>query len=460
MNLQNTSIQEQENRSIIVPGPKGIPILGNSRDFQRDPLEFITQVAARYGDVARYRLGNVSFNQVVHPDGAQRILQDNNRNYVKGKLFNIIRDIGGDGLFTSQDDHWLRQRRLMQPAFHRQRIAGFGDIMTGQTLELLESWRHRIESVGSLDINQEMSDLTMAIITKTMFGVGVAADTHAISQAVDHLLGYMNFRFEYPFYPGLRVPTLRNLQARRSLALLDELVYQIIEKRRHSQGEHDDLLAMLMNARDEETNEAMDDRQLRDEVISIFVAGHETTAAALTWTFYLLAENGAAEARLHAELDTVLEGRPPTMGDVPDLKYTRMVIDESMRLYPPAWITSRTCVEEDVICGYRIPAGDIAAVSPYVTHRLQEYWPDPERFDPERFNPDRPVDRPRYAYFPFGGGPHKCIGNTFALVEATLLLATIAQRYRLAIHAGHSVVPSPQLTLRPLGGLPMIVACR
>jgi cytochrome P450 len=452
--------QKGRNQLQEVPGPRGNFILGSSRAFQRDPLSFITHIAQEYGPVARYRLGNVTFHQVVHPDGVQRILQEHNHNYVRGKLFDILRDVGGDGLITSEGSHWLRQRRLMQPAFHRQRIGGFGEIMTGQTLEMLGRWAAEPGRGRPLDINQEMSDLTMAIISETMFGTRVEADVASIRKAIAHLLEYLNFRFEYPFYPGMRTPTLRNRQARRQLQILDNLIYSIIEKRRRSDDRPDDLLTILLNAQDEETGEVMSDQQLRDEVITIFVAGHETTAATLAWTFYLLSLNPQAESRLHAELDTELAGRTPTMADLPVLKYTRMVIDESMRLYPPAWITSRTCVVEDEILGYRIPAGEIVAVTPYVTHRLQEYWPEAERFDPERFNPDAPVERPRYAYFPFSGGPHQCIGNNFALVEATLVLATIAQRYRLNLAPGQTVRPSAQVTMRPRGGLTMEVIGR
>jgi cytochrome P450 len=440
-----------------VPGPRGNVFLGSSRAFQRDPLAFITQVAREYGPVARYRLGNVRFHQVVHPEGVQRILQENNHNYIRGKLFDILRDVGGDGLITSEGSYWLRQRRLMQPAFHRQRIAAFGEIMTGKTLEVLERWEGAAGNGRTLDINQEMSDLTMAIITETMFGTRVEADVQSIRGAIAHLLEYLNFRFEYPFYPGIQAPTLRNRQARRQLKILDSLIYGIIEKRRRSGDRPDDLLTILLTAVDEETGEIMSDQQLRDEVITIFVAGHETTAAALAWTFYLLSQNQEAEKRLHEELEMALAGRTPAMADLPALKYTRMVIDEAMRLYPPAWITSRTCIEEDEILGYRIPAGEIVAVTPYVTHRLQEYWPDAERFDPERFNPDTPVERPRYAYFPFSGGPHQCIGNNFALVEATLVLATIAQRFKLALPPGQVVRASAQVTMRPRGGLWMVV---
>jgi cytochrome P450 len=458
MDLQMAKSRETvKEEPLEAPGPNGQFILGSSRDFQRDPLGFISRMAEEYGDVAKYHLGNVTFNQVVHPDGVQRMLQENNHNYIKGDLFDILREVAGEGLFTSEGSHWLRQRRLMQPSFHRQRIAGFGAMMSGQTLEMLERWERAADRAQSLDINQEMSDLTMAIITQTMFGTQVETEPHTISQAIAHLLAYLNFRFEYPFYPGMRVPTLRNLQARKSLSVIDELVFGIIETRRRSGVETDDLLAMLMDAQDEETGESMTDRQLRDEVLTIFVAGHETTAAALTWTFYLLSRNPETEARLHAELDRTLGGRPPAMEDLPALKYTRMVIDETLRLYPPAWITSRSCVEGDEICGYHIPAGDIVAVSPYVTHRMPEFWPDPERFDPERFNPDLPADRPRYAYFPFGGGPHQCIGSNFALAEAVLILAAIAQRYRLRLIPDHVVIPSPQLTLRPRGGMPMEV---
>lgn len=447
-------------RSQAANGPPGQPILGNTVQFQRDPLGFLMRTATDYGDVARYRLGNVTFHQVNHPDGVGRILQDNQRNYIKGDLFDILRQMAGYGLFTSEGALWLRQRRLMQPAFHRRRISDFGEIMTGQTLDMLSQWEQRPDRGRPLDVAEALTGLTMAIITETMFGARLNQDTHAVGQAITLLLDDINFRFQVPFYPSLRWPTPRNRRALAAMRVVDDVVLGVIEGRRRNGEQRDDLLAMLMEARDEDTGEGMPDKQLRDEVVTIFVAGHETTAVLLTWVFYLLAEHPAVEAELHAELAAALAGRTPTAADAPNLPYTRMIIDETLRLYPPAWITNRQAVAEDEVCGHRIPVGAVVAVSPYVVHRLPAYWPDPERFDPTRFDPGAAHERPRFAYMPFGGGPHQCIGNNFALLEATLILAAIAQRYRLRLPAGAAVTPRPQATLRPAGGLPMMLEPR
>ena len=455
-----TSKQTTPSRGLEVTGPAGKPVLGNTLQFQRDSLGFLMRAAADYGDVARYRLGNITFYQINHPDGAQHILQDNHHNYIKGDLFDIIRQLAGDGLFTSEGDLWLRQRRLMQPAFHRRRIAGFGEIMTGRTLDMLAQWERREDPGQPLDVAEELTGLTMAIIGETMFGARLDADTHAVSQAIGVLLADISFRFQVPFYPSLRWPTLRNRRTLAAMRTVDDVVLGIVDQRRRSDEQQDDLLGMLMEARDEETGQGMPDKQLRDEVVTIFVAGHETTAVLLTWAFYLLSQHPAAEAKLHAELAQVLAGRTPTAMDMPNLPYTRQVIDETLRLYPPAWITNRQAVAEDVVCGYTIPAGAVVGISPYVMHHLPAYWPEPERFDPERFDPATPHERPRFAYMPFGGGPHQCIGNSFALMEATLILATVAQRYRLRLPPGAIVTPQPKATLRPAGGLPMVVEAR
>lgn len=438
-------------------GPKGRFLVGSMFEFSRSALDFITMVAHDYGPVARYRVANVTFYQISHPDGVQRVLQEKYHSYVKGKLFDILRNTGGDGLFTSEGSFWLRQRRLMQPAFHRQRIATFAEIMTGETLDMLSRWTARQADDLPIDVSQEMTDLTMAIVTRALFGTQFRDPSHHVSRSISTLLEDINFRFEVPFYPSVRIPTPRNLRVRKAIRVLDRVVYEIIESRRRRETQADDLLSMLMDAQDEDTGEAMSDKQLRDEVLTIFVAGHETTAVALTWAFHLLSEHPDVETRLRAEIEEALDGRTPTMSDLPNLVYTRMVIDETLRLYPPAWITNRTCLEADEICGYRVPAGAYVAISPYVTHRLPEFWDHPERFDPERFSEARSEGRHRYAYLPFGAGPHKCIGYSFALMEAQLLLATILQHYRLKSLPEHHVVPSPHTTLRPAGGLPMIL---
>jgi cytochrome P450 len=359
----------------------------------------------------------------------------------------------GNGLFTSDGDFWRRQRRLAQPAFHRRRVAAFGDLMTDATLAMLERWRPSMAQRQPLDVATEFMHLTLEVATRALFSTSVERDVDAIGHAITTLLNEVTFRFTFPFYPPLKVPTPRNRRFLAARATLDDVIYGIIAERRRRPGEHDDLLALLMEARDEETGEGMSDKQLRDEVITLFVAGHETTANALTWASYLLSTHVAVARKLYAEVDEGLQGRIPTAADLPNLPYTRMVVDETLRLYPPAWITNRRAIQADTICGYRIPADAIVSISPYVTHRDPTLWDNPESFDPERFAPECAAVRPHYAYFPFGGGPRQCIGKGFALMEATLVLALLAQHYELHLVPGRRVETVAMATLRPRYGM-------
>ncbi len=431
-------------------------LLGNTLRFQRDSLGFITQAANEYGPVVRFRLANVRFYFITHPDGVQRVLHDNQRNYLKGDFFNILRVVAGEGLITSEGEHWLSQRRLMQPAFHRQRIAGFAQMIARRASEMLDRWELVIHNGQPINLAQEMTELTMGIISEAMFSAQFQDEDHAASGAIAYLLEDLKFRFTIPYYPGIKIPTLRNLHTRRALRALDQVIYGIIRERRKQGKEADDLLGMLMSARDEETGQVMSDLHLRDEAVGMFIAGHETTALALSWLFYLLSQNPEAAERMNGEA-AALGGREVELADLAGLTYTRQAIDEALRLYPPAWITNRTSVEEDEISGFHIPAGSVVGISPYATQRLPEFWPDPERFSPDRFAPENSSSRPRFAYFPFGGGPHQCIGKDFALLEATLIAASIAQRCRLELAPGRPVIPQPTVTLRPKEGVWMKV---
>jgi cytochrome P450 len=392
--------------------------------------------------------------QVSSPAGVGRLLHDNHRNYSKDvATFGTLRLFLGNGLFTSDGDFWRRQRRLAQPAFHRRRVANFGALMTDATLAKLERWRTRVSQDRPLDVADEFMRLTMEVATLALFSTSGRGDIYKIGSAITTLLDDVTFRFTFPFYPPLKVPTPRNRRFLAARATLDAIVYRIIAERRQRPDEHDDLLAMLMQARDEETGEGMSDRQLRDEVVTLFLAGHETTANALTWASFLLSTHVAVERRLRAEVDEALQGRVPTASDLPRLPYTRMVIDETLRLYPPAWITNRRAIEADAVCGYRIPADATVSISPYVTHRDPTLWENPEGFDPERFTPERSARRPHYAYFPFGGGPRQCIGKGFALMEATLVLALLTQRYELHLVPGRRGETEALATLRPRYGM-------
>ncbi len=454
----NTLVKTAFSGHNIPPGPRGRWPFGSMRDFLSDNLGFMTHVAREYGDVAQYRMAHMTWYQVNHPDGIARILQENNRNYGKGALtLGVLRPLAGNGLFLSEGEFWLRQRRLMQPTFNHRHVAVFGEMMVEATGGLLLRWDNPAAAGRPIDMLREMSRLTLDIVSHALFSTHVGDEGGAVGRAVTTLVEDIGYRFKVPFYPPPSVPTPRNLRRRAAQGALDRTVYGIIEARRRGETAGDDLLGLLMSVRDEETGEGMSDKQLRDEIITLFIAGHETTAVTLTWAWHLLAAHSAAAERLRAELAAVLGGRAPTVADLSNLPYTRMVIEETMRLYPPAWITNREAVADDEVCGYHIPAGAIVLVSPYVIHHHPAYWDEPEAFDPERFTPERSAGRTHYAYFPFGGGPRQCIGKGFALMEAQLILATAAQRYRLRHVPGQAVEPEALTTLRPRGGLPMFV---
>jgi len=439
------------------PGPRGHWLFGSMREFLGDSLGFIEGLAREYGDVAQYRMAHMTWYQVNHPHGIARILQENYRNYGKGALtLGILRPVAGNGLFLSEGEFWLRQRRLMQPTFNHRSVAAFGQMMVEATRAMLEGWEPHAAAGRPFDVLREMSRLTLDVVSRALFSTHVGDEAGAVGRAVTTLVEDIGYRFQVPFYPPPAVPTPRNLRYRAALRALDNAVYGIIEARRRGETTGDDLLGLLMSVRDEETGEGMSDKQLRDEVITLFIAGHETTAVALTWAWHLLALHPASAEKLHTELAETLGSRAPTPADLPKLPYARMVIEETLRLYPPAWITNRQAVADDEICGYRIPASAIVLVSPYVMHRHPAYWDNPDAFEPERFTPERSAGRPYYAYFPFGGGPRQCIGKGFALMEAQLILATVAQRYRLSHIPGHTAEPQALSTLRPRGGLAMI----
>jgi len=437
-------------------GPRGSWVLGHAGFIERDALGFLERCHREHGDVVRLRFFIWPAVLLVRPDHVKHVLQDRHAAYDKNTMdWRMLRPVLGESLLTSDGDTWLAQRRLMQPAFHRERIAAFGELMVEQTAAMLERWERPARDGETLDMAAEMSRVTLDIVTRALFGAVVEADADAVGEAVTSL----NRQFiENGFSLQGLVATYTGRPtrpARRSLALLHGIMNDIIAARRSAPEPGSDLLSLLLAARDEDTGAGMDDAQMRDQALTLFVAGHETTANALAWTWYLLARNPQALACLHDELSRMLGGSLPTVADLPGLTYTRMVLDEAMRLYPPAWATSRNATEEDEIGGYRIRKGALVALSPWLTHRHPEIWPEPHAFRPERFEPDAVAARPKFSYFPFGGGPHLCIGNSFATHEAVLVLATVAQRYTLTRADSRPVEPEPMVTLRPRGGLPM-----
>lgn len=449
--------------SATPPGPAGRPPIEDLRALQVGPHAFLQRAAARYGDVLRYPLGPLAVYLISHPDGVKQILQDNARNYSKDTFqYNLLGTITGRGLLTSDGDLWLRQRRLTQPAFHRPRIASFGPLMADATEKMLARWQRHAAAGRPLDVAAEMMHVALQIVGRALFSVEIGDQADALARATLTVLDHIVFRAKTFGALPPWLPTPGNLRARRALQTLEGAVWQTIRARRGesgrpaaSDGAAPDLLAMLMAARDAQTGEGMSDQQLRDEMMTMLIAGHETVASALAWTWHLLAGAPETEARLHAEVDRVLAGRPPTVEDLPNLPYTARVFEEALRLYPPAWIITRKALADDEIGGYRIPAGALVVASPYVTHRDARFWPEPDAFEPERFLPERVAGRPRFAYYPFGGGPRLCIGNHFAAVEAGLIIAAVAQRFRLRPAAGQQVMVEPSVTLRPRHGLLM-----
>jgi cytochrome P450 len=442
----------------LPPGPRGVPILGILPALRRDPIAAFMHAARHFGEVTYLKIGPRRGFLITNPADVRHVLQDNARNYHKSPLYEKLRTSIGNGLLTSEDEFWLRQRRIAQPAFHRQRIATLANIMAEAARETADRWAS-IAGRGYTDVGDEMMQLTRTVVLRALLG----ADLGPFAASIDNAWTVINEHVGNSFWSlGLtdRLPTpgFRRFQAAR--AVLRGAVDHVIAERRRHPTEDRDLLSMLLSARDEETGEGMTDEQLRVEVTTFLLAGQETTSLALTWTWYLLSQHADARRRLEEELDTVLGGRPPAYADLAYLPYTRTIIDESMRLYPPAWGFSRQALADDELGGYRLPRGWLAFVVPFVLHRLPAFWPNPDAFDPDRFLPERVAERPKFAYLPFGAGPRQCIGNHFALIEAQLIVATLAQRYRLHLVPGHPVEPWALITLRPRYGMPMTIERR
>jgi cytochrome P450 len=441
------------------PGPRGIPLLGSLLDIRRDPTGVFLRAALRFGDVAYFKVGPRRGYLITNPADIRHVLQDNARNYHKSPLYAKLRTFLGNGLLTSEDEFWLRQRRIAQPAFHRQRVAGLASIMAEAAREAADHWRTIAANGRAVDVDEEMMRLTRTVVLRALLG----ADLGPFTETIDQAWTIINKEIGESFWSlGLVdwVPTARRRRFQAARQVLRGAVDHVINERRRQPSDSVDLLSMLLAARDDDTGEGMTDEQLRVEVTTFLLAGQETTSLALTWIWYLLSQHPHARRRLEDELDTVLDGRPPEYTDLVNLPYTRMVVDEAMRLYPPAWGFSRQALGDDELGGFPLPRGWMAFVVPYVLHRLPALWDDPETFDPERFSPERSADRPKFAYLPFGAGPRQCIGNQFALIEAHLTVATLAQRYRLRLVPGHTVAPWPLITLRPRFGMPMFIERR
>ncbi len=436
--------------TLLPSGPRRHFLTGNLPEFRLDPLAFLSCCAREFGEIVPFRLGWQPALLLNNPDYIEQVLVVHNRDFTKSRGLRANRLLLGNGLLTNDGESWLRQRRLMQPAFHRDRITAYGDIMASYGQRTLARWRDG----EVVDIHQEMMRLALEIVGEALFGTDVGADAREVSEALQSLVGLFKDRTTLIAMLPSWLPTPDNRQMRAAVARLDRVVYRIIERRRSSGEERDDLLSILLRARYEDGS-VMSDQRLRDEVMTLFLAGHETTAIALSWTLYLLAQYPEVEARLVAELEEVLGGRVPLAADQPKLKYTEAVVSEGMRLFPPAWVITRQAARDVEIGPVVVRRGTVVFVSQWVMHRDGRFFDEPERFDPERWLDDRSQETPKFAYFPFGGGPRHCIGYSFATMEATLVLAAVVQRFHLELLPGPRVVPRPAITLRPSHGIRM-----
>jgi len=419
--------------------------------LQTSPLDYFTALFHKYGDVCGMRIGNFRSFVIFHPDQIEEMLVTKARLYHKGRILQANKFLFGEGLITSEGDFWLRQRRLSQPAFHRERVAAYAAVMAGYAEQLIASWRAGEER----DIHEEMMQLALRIVGKTLFDADVTRDAKEVGETLDVLLK-IAANFGKTVLIPLWIPTPRNLRAKAGVRRLERIIYRIIAERRASGpgGFHDkgDLLSMLLHVQDEDGTR-MSDKQLRDETITLFLAGHETTASTLSWTWWLLAQNPAIERKFHDELDGVLGGRAPTMDDLPRLNWLGHILTESLRLYPPAWGIARLAEEEHEMAGYPVFPGYGMATAQWVVHRDPRWFDAPLEFRPERWENGLAKQLPRFAYFPFGGGPRQCIGNTFALIVAGVVLATVAQKFRFEVVPGHAVEPFASITMRPRNGI-------
>jgi cytochrome P450 len=440
----------------VPPGPRGLPLVGVSLRLLRDPLSLLASVAHNYGDIARIPLTFDSRIFINHPNLIEQVLVLQQHNFHKGAL--IKKATGrllGQGLLTSEGEFWRRQRRLAQPAFHHSRIESYASTMVEQALARLKSWREG----DARDLCEEMMQITLGVAVRTLLGTELDAEGKRVGEAVGTLMRYQLRRLRSPVRLPENWPTRGSRRANQAYEYLDSIVYRIIEDRRARQEQGHDLLSLLISAADDDGSR-MTPQQLRDETMTIFLAGHETTALTLAWTWYLLAENARTEVLLHEELGRVLSGRSPRVEDLDRLPYLEAIVHESLRLYPPAYAMARTSIEPFDLGGYRFPAGTTVLMSQWVMHRDPRYFQDPRVFRPERWLDGLATRLPSYAYFPFGGGPRRCIGQGFAEMEAMLLLATIAQRYRFRLVPDHPVAPDPLVTLRARHGIPMTLHTR
>ena len=434
----------------LPPGPKGVPIFGVLFDYNQDPTGFSLRCAQEFGEISLLPFGPLNVYLLSNPKHVSEVLSSQSHRFVKGVSIQSLKSSLGEGLLTSEGDFWKRQRRLTQPAFHRERIFKYGSIMTDAVKTMICRWQD-----GEVrDIHSDMMHLTLLIVAEALFGTDIAGKTAVIESALEAILAHFSNQLNTFFLLPEWVPTPDNIQFWQKLQRMGEVIYDIIQQRRKSTAVTSDLLTMLLQLEDEDGAQ-MSDREIRDEVVTLMMAGHETTALALTWTWMLLAQHPEVEEKLHEEIQTVLQGRSPTADDVTHLEYATWIIKESMRLYPPAWGTSRQVIETVQLGDYTLEPGDTVFLNQWVMHRDSHFFECPEQFNPERWDDGFEQRLPRGVYFPFGDGPRSCIGKGFAMMEAVLILVAIAQEFRLTLEPQHPIDLQPSITLRPKNGMKM-----
>ena len=430
------------------PGiPGRLPVAGHILKWRKDPVALLAD-AARQGDIVQLGLPGDTY-LITHPKYVKHVLVDNNQNYIKGWVFNRIRPYWGESLLTAEGEVWKQQRRRVQPSFKREHTTGFAPIVTSRTAEMLARWDGLAASKQEVALYNEMTELALVIIGDVLFGVDLWTDASAMARAAQSALGVLKKRVAALAPLPLWVPTSDNRRFNAAMRMLNDRIGQIVERKRQSGDTGSSFLSMLLHARDPETGAAMSDRQLHEEILGMLQQGHDTVGESLAWTWYLLSLHPEVERRLHEEVVTVVGDRVPTVADLPRLGYANRVLQESLRVYPPVWVIPRDAIKDDAIGGCRIPAGSTILLSPYLTHRHPGFWENPEAFDPDRFLPARAQERPRHAYFPFGGGPRLCMGLDMAMMEMLLIVVMVVQRYRLHLVSCHREEPECILDMIP-----------
>ncbi len=443
--------------STLPPGPKGHWLSGSLSEFHQDVLGFYMRCFRDYGSCVGFRLGQRRLVLVNEPELIEHVLVNHSKDFAKlTYVLQLLKPLLGNGLLNSDGEFWLRQRRLIQPAFSKQKIAGYSNCMVDFSQRMIAGWQEG----DQIDVHREMVRLTLEIVAKVLFDADVGEDAAGVGEALQVVLYNFLNRWGSLLPLPAYLPTPGNLRFHRSVRRLDEIIFRFIKERRESKEERNDLLSILLHARDEDDGSQMTDQQLRDEAMTLFLAGHETTANGMAFLWLLLGQNPQVEEQLFQELHTVLGGKPPTVEDLAKLPFTEAVVNESLRLYPPAYVIGRVAKKDCELAGYRIRAGATVLSSQWVMHRHPNYWDDPETFDPNRWLDGRTEGLPKFAYFPFGGGPRLCVGNNFGLMEMKIILATIAQKFRVDIVPDQEIKLRAAVTVKPEFGIQAIVRKR